>query len=187
MRLATLAQAMRSTSPTAPMNTSSDGRTSPTMRSCRPTSLMPQPALRVRILALEPAGDRGHLVLGVPEIHPRREPADDLEKIVPAALDGIGRERRPHVHRIGQCQPDGADPDDRVGLPAQDDAAADGVRSPAELPLPVPLAQDRHPPGARPLLLLAEVPSDRDPRAEDAEVVRRHQRAVHHLGLTLFR
>ncbi len=42
VRLATLAQAMRRTSATAPMNTSSAGRTSPTICSRRPTTSAPQ-------------------------------------------------------------------------------------------------------------------------------------------------
>ena len=45
MRLATLAHAMSSTRPTAPMNTNSAGRIAPTIRSCSPMRVTLQPAL----------------------------------------------------------------------------------------------------------------------------------------------
>ena len=81
-KLATLAQAMISTNPTAPTSSSSVDWMYPTMSSFMRTSLRPMPGIRLRILAGQDAADGRHLRLRRFHGHARLEPANDLDSRV---------------------------------------------------------------------------------------------------------
>ncbi len=84
-RLATLAQAMSRTKPTAPSRTKSVCRVSPTMASCRGVRRTPLSRVAARVLGGEPSGDASHLRAGLGQRDARRQPARPRGSCVPSA------------------------------------------------------------------------------------------------------
>ena len=90
-RLPTLAQAISSTSATAASSITSDVRMSPTISSCSGTTVAPQPAFALRILALEPRRDRVHLRLRLRERRRRASAARSTCVVVVVADGALAR------------------------------------------------------------------------------------------------
>ena len=150
-RLATLAQAMRSTNPTAPRSTSSAGRTSPVAGDAEARHQQaPVFGVGVGIFALELLADRPHLALRLLDRHPRLHPGREVEELVGPVLVGqlVGGEdhRRPDLRGPVEevAEPARHDAYDLVALAVEREVAADDGRVGPEDPLPGVVADHRH-------------------------------------------
>ena len=123
-RLATLAQAISRTHPTAPSSTSSAGRTSPTRSSCSGMTAAPQPLSSVGYWRREPRRDRVHLRAGAARAPtPGFRRASTRKSCMPRTARSSGcRTSGTHI-----CVPGGIghalrdDADDRVALSVDDE------------------------------------------------------------------
>ena len=93
-------------------------------------------------------GDHVHPRLRLLDAHAGRQPRDLVVRLAPSRLLALllrrERERHPDAHvRVEEREVGGHDSDDREGLAAEPDVAPHDVRT-RELPLPEPVAEDRH-------------------------------------------
>ena len=117
-RLATFAQAISRTHPTAPSSTSSAGRTSPTRSSCSGMTAAPQPLSSAGYWRREPRGDRVHLRAGARDADAglqAREHAEVVHAAHRAQLRGED-ERDPQLRARRDRPGLRDDADDRVAL-----------------------------------------------------------------------
>ncbi len=90
--------------------------------------------------------------------------------VLPFALaGGRGAKRCPEIRTVASLEPFGHDPDDRGGLAAQEERAADGTGIAAEQPLPERVAQDRGRRASRAVLAGCEFAADDGRHAEHAK------------------
>ena len=182
-----MAQAMSMTSATAPMNTSSAGRLSPTSCSCSPTSSTPHPVL----LSGYSASSRRAIVLSSPcasEIgDTRAEAAHHRQEIRAPRARRVGDERCPDIHVLLQTEGSWRYPDDGMRHPAEQDRASHDAAITPELPLPEAVAQYRDPGRSGALVIGREHTSHGRRHSEHREETRRGPGAAHDGRLALGR
>jgi hypothetical protein len=130
-RLATLAQAIGSTSPTAPSSTNMAVRTRRTM-SAPSGYAQHDPAVRLRIGFCQPRADGLHLALGLRQRHAGLEPGDGVIVMLAAVVQNIWRPTIRHHEEhwlalrnlVGRLEAGGQHADHFVSLAIQRDGAA---------------------------------------------------------------
>ncbi len=150
-------------------------------------------------------GPRGERVLvnGVVVLHPRRQIGQRPPSIVnrragaqtPNALEkvtvAVGRcadetERQPDVRAPCLREAGWRDAHDRERLAVDDDHLTSDVRRAAEAPLPVSMADDRHPLAARTIIGIRNPAAKRGRGAHHSEEGRRCDGAINAVGLDVF-
>ena len=195
-RLATFAQPISSTNPTAPSSTSSAGRTFPTTRSASGSAFrLPAERRRIRvgIPRREAPGQREELCLELIHRRSRLDAADEIEHPGAAIVHERGvrvvhRDRRPQLHRRGTALhrvPESArhhaDDGDRVVVEA--DGPTDHRPVTAEAPLPQVVGNERDVADAALIVGLGEIATQRRRDPEQREVVEAHDRGLDPLRL----
>ncbi len=196
-RLATLAQPIRSTKPTAPSRIRSAGRTSPTTCSASGSTTGCQPApvgIVLGVLLGQPRTQHLDLRAGVLDRLPRLEAADEVEHPGTPGIEEVGvgvveRDRGPHLHGRGaalQHVPEAArhDADDRHRIIVEPDRLPDDPGIPAEPLTPEVIRDDRDVADSPDVVFPSEVPAQRGLHAEQAEVVVGDDRRLDALRLT---
>ena len=144
----------------------------------------PPPRGRESVVALQDGAGLGGRLRGR---HPRGEPAEGAEgdhrdREPPRRVEGGRGERRNHERhpelavRVREVEPLGEHPDHGAGVAAEVDGGADDVGVRSEPVDPGAVAEQHHPVGPRPALLVGEEAAEVGGRPQQREERRRHPR-----------